>query len=75
MPQIFDNCVKQGGQVRTISLGGGKYMHVCYEKSGKSYPGEVKTSKTSNTKKTMAKAKKPAGKKPAVKKPAKKGKK
>ena len=44
MPVQFDRCVKQGGRVRTKSIGKGKYMHVCFL-NGKSYPGEVKTKK------------------------------
>ena len=42
MPQAFDNCVKQGGKVRTKDLGRGKYIHICFI-NGKSYSGEVKT--------------------------------
>ena len=41
MPQGFDNCVKNGGRVRTMKLKGNKYMHICY-KDGTSYSGEVK---------------------------------
>lgn len=41
MPKSFDLCVKKGGKVRTKSLGGGKYIHICYH-NGKSYSGEVK---------------------------------
>jgi len=43
MPKAFEACVKAGGRVRTKTLSGGRYMHICY-KGGKSYPGEVKTS-------------------------------
>jgi hypothetical protein len=42
MPQAFDNCVKNGGRVRTKTLSGGRYMHICFL-GGKSYAGEVKT--------------------------------
>lgn len=42
MPEGFDKCVKKGGRVRTITLSGNRYMHVCYL-GGKSYHGEVKT--------------------------------
>lgn len=42
MPKPFEDCVKDGGKVRTIKLKGNKYMHVCYL-DGKSYAGEVKT--------------------------------
>ena len=41
MPQAFDSCVARGGRVRTKTLKGGKYLHVCF-KGGKSYAGHVK---------------------------------
>lgn len=44
MPKSFTNCVKKGGRVRTKTLKGGKYIHICYLR-GKSYAGEVKTRK------------------------------
>lgn len=44
MPKAFDNCVKNGGRVRTIKLTGGKYRRICYL-NGKSYLGHVKTKK------------------------------
>jgi putative hemolysin len=44
MPKAFNNCVKQGGRVRTKELGGGKYIHICF-KGGKSYKGEKKKKK------------------------------
>ena len=44
MPQGFDNCVSKGGRVRTKSLSGGRYMHLCFLK-GESYVGEVKKAK------------------------------
>lgn len=42
MPADFDKCVSEGGRVRTMTLSGGKYMHICYGKDGKSHHGEVK---------------------------------
>lgn len=45
MPKDFDDCVAGGGRVRTIKVGKDKYMHVCYDKQGKSHAGEVKTKK------------------------------
>lgn len=45
MPEGFDNCRKEGGRIRTIKIGKDKYMHVCYDKAGKSHSGEVKTTK------------------------------
>lgn len=44
MPAEFDNCVANGGRVRTKDLPNGKYMHICFYK-GKSYAGEVRTKK------------------------------
>ena len=43
MPADFERCVSEGGRVRTKTLSGGKYIHICYDKSGKSHAGEVKT--------------------------------
>jgi len=43
-PASFDNCVAQGGRVRTVSINEDEYIHVCYL-DGKSHPGEVKTKK------------------------------
>jgi len=45
MPAGFENCVANGGRVRTKELGNGKYMHICFL-DGKSYAGEVKTKKS-----------------------------
>ena len=46
-PADFDKCVRAGGRTRTINIKGqpNKYMHVCYDKAGKSHPGEVHTKK------------------------------
>lgn len=52
MPKAFDACVKNGGRVRTKSLKGGKYIHICFLK-GKSYAGVVKTSKDSKFKRAL----------------------
>ena len=49
MPQKFEECVKNGGRVRTKDLPNNKYMHICF-KDGKSYAGEVKTKKGSKEK-------------------------
>ena len=48
-PQDFDKCVAGGGRVRTLTLKGNKYMHVCWDKQGKSHAGEVKTKKTTTS--------------------------
>jgi hypothetical protein len=45
MPADFEKCVSEGGKVRTIKVGKNKYMHVCYDKAGKSHSGEVKVRK------------------------------
>ena len=42
MPADFNKCVSEGGRVRTKSLKGSKYIHLCFSK-GKSHAGEVKT--------------------------------
>lgn len=44
MPAAFDQCVKNGGRVRTMKRNKGSYQHVCF-KGGKSYAGEVKHKK------------------------------
>lgn len=45
MPESFDKCRREGGKIRTKKLAGGKYMHICIDKSGKSHSGYVKTRK------------------------------
>ena len=45
MPKDFTKCVTQGGRVRTMNPKPGKYMHVCFDKAGKSHAGEVKKTK------------------------------
>ena len=45
MPEAFKRCVNAGGRVKTIRPKPGKYMHVCFDKQGKSHAGEVKTKK------------------------------
>lgn len=45
MPEAFLICAKQkGAKIRTKTLPGGKYQHVCIL-NGKEYLGEVKTKK------------------------------
>lgn len=51
MPADFNLCRQQGGRVRTIDVGNGKYLHVCYDKQGKSHKGEVKTKDKPTTRK------------------------
>jgi hypothetical protein len=45
MPEDFDKCVKAGGKTRTKKVNARQYIHICYDKSGKSHSGEVKTKK------------------------------
>ena len=58
MPADFLKCVKDGGRVRTINPKPGKYLRVCY-KDGKSYSGEVMSTKASK----QAKVREVTGKK------------
>jgi len=49
MPADFEKCVREGGRVRTITPKPGTYIHVCYDKSGKSHTGEVHHEKKGKT--------------------------
>lgn len=51
MPKEFDDCVKNGGRVRTKNLKNGRYMKICYDKEGNSHPGEIRKKKTFKEKK------------------------
>jgi hypothetical protein len=42
MPADFNKCVADGGRVRTIKIGKGRYAHICYDKAGKGHMGEIK---------------------------------
>jgi hypothetical protein len=44
MSKAFDDCVKRGGKIRTLSLPGNKYARTC-EIDDKVYRGEVKKKK------------------------------
>jgi len=49
MPAQFNNCVKQGGRIKTVigkdyGCGQNEYRHICF-KNGKSYLGEIKKHK------------------------------
>lgn len=50
MPEAFEKCQRAGGKIRTKSLKGNKYLHICY-KDGKSYAGEVKSAASKALKK------------------------
>ena len=41
MPKYFENCVAEGGRVRTMKVKGDRMMKVCFDKMGKSHAGEV----------------------------------
>lgn len=45
MPADFDKCEAEGGTIRTKKVNATQYMHICYDKAGKSHAGEVKTTK------------------------------
>jgi len=45
MPEDFTKCVREGGRVVTKKIGEDKYLHICYDKEGKSHSGEVKERK------------------------------
>jgi hypothetical protein len=47
MPKEFEQCISNGGTVRTQKVGKDKYMRICF-KDGKSYAGEVKEKKAKN---------------------------
>lgn len=51
-PKSFNDCVKNGGKIKTKQLKGNKYIHICYDKNGNSYSGEIKVRK--NDKKAKA---------------------
>lgn len=44
-PADFEKCVREGGRVKTTNPKEGTYIHVCWDKQGKSHSGEVKHSK------------------------------
>ncbi len=46
MPADFRKCVSEGGRVRTKKVGKDKFIHICFDKAGKSHAGEVKVRKT-----------------------------
>jgi hypothetical protein len=41
-PADFEKCVADGGKVITKKVGSGKYLHICYDSSGKSHAGEIR---------------------------------
>lgn len=57
MSKGFENCVKNGGRVRTKKLSDGKYVHICFI-NGKSFAGHVKTKAGGRLLKAKKKARK-----------------
>ena len=45
MPENFLRCVREGGRVRTKKINSKQFIHICWDKSGKSHSGEVKNYK------------------------------
>lgn len=54
MPKAFEDCVKNGGRVRTKKLKNDRYIRICYDKNGNSYAGEVMVTKKNKDKKDKA---------------------
>lgn len=52
-PISFEECIKAGGRVITKKLKHGRYMHICFDKQGKSYPGEIKKKKKNKSSKKI----------------------
>lgn len=55
MPKDFDDCVKNNGKVITKKLKNGKYIHICFDKNGNSYAGEVKKKKKEKSRERIIK--------------------
>jgi hypothetical protein len=53
MPEDFIACEKAGGKMITKSLSGGKYIHLCKDKSGNWHKGEVKEGKSAKISKKL----------------------
>ena len=53
MPEDFEKCRREGGRIRTKTLSDGRYIHICYDKAGKSHAGEVKEKKGEGLKKAV----------------------
>jgi len=53
MPADFEKCRAEGGNITTKKINAKEYIHLCWDKSGKSHAGEVKKyKKLSRSKKT-----------------------
>ena len=53
MPADFQRCVDEGGRVRTKQLSDGRYIHICWDKKGKSHAGEVREKKGERLKRAL----------------------
>lgn len=53
MPESFNKCVDAGGRVRRKTLSDGRYINICWDKSGKSHAGEVHEKKGERLKKAI----------------------
>ena len=54
-PTPFEKCVKDSGKVITKRLKHGRYMHICFDKKGKAFPGEIKKKKKNKSNKKIIK--------------------
>lgn len=45
MPKAFEDCIRNGGEVRTIAIGKEEYRHICIL-NGKTFLGEIKKKKS-----------------------------
>lgn len=41
MPEAFDKCRREGGEIRTIKPRDDVYIHICIDKKGKTHAGRV----------------------------------
>ena len=54
MPEPFERCRRRGGKIRTETLSGDRYRHVCYL-GGKKFLGHVEKKKQAQPGKALAK--------------------
>ena len=50
MPADFDQCVADGGKVRTKTIDNSRYLRICFDGKGGSHAGEVKKKKSKGAK-------------------------
>ena len=56
MPEDFDKCRAEKGRIVTIKPNPSEYLHICYDKNGKSHRGEVKKTMTGKKRDVMMKS-------------------